>query len=113
MHELSLCESILDVIKDRAAQDHFSRVKRVCLEVGPFSSVEPEALRFGFDVVMRGSVAEGAALEIETPEAAAFCLSCSETVMVRHRLDVCANCGASDLQMKSGEELRIREMEVI
>jgi hydrogenase nickel incorporation protein HypA/HybF len=64
MHEISLCESILDIINERAAQDRFSKVKRVRLEVGPFSSVEPEALRFGFDVVMRGSVAEGAKLEI-------------------------------------------------
>ena len=113
MHEMSLCESILDIIKDRAAQDHFSQVRRVCLQVGPFSCVEPEALRFGFDVVMRGSVAEGARLEIETPEASAFCLACFETVVVRYRLDVCPNCGASELQIKSGEELRIRELEVI
>jgi len=113
MHEISLCESILDIINERAAQDRFSKVKRVRLEVGPFSSVEPEALRFGFDVVMRGSVAEGAKLEIEAPEATAFCLACFQTVPVRHRLDVCSNCGANALQMKSGEELRIRELEVI
>ena len=113
MHEMSLCESILDIIKDRADLDRFTRVKRVCVEVGPFSSVEPEALRFGFDVVMRGSVAEGATLDIETPEAVAFCLACLQDVMVRHRLDVCPNCGESALQIRNGEELRIRELEVI
>lgn len=113
MHEMSLCECILDIIKERAAQDHFSQVKRVCLEVGPFSSVEADALRFGFGVVMRGSVAEGAELQIETPEAAAFCLACTETVTIRHRLDVCPNCGESALQVKRGEELRIRELEVM
>lgn len=110
---MSLCESVLDIIKDLAVRDRFTQVKRVCLEVGPFSSVEPEALRFGFDVVMRGSVADGAKLDIETPEGSALCLECLETVAVRHRYDFCPICGASALQTKSGEELRIRELEVI
>jgi hydrogenase nickel incorporation protein HypA/HybF len=113
MHEMSLCESILDIIKDRAAEDHFTKVTRVCLEVGPFSSVEPEALRFGFDVVMRGSIADGAQLEIETPDGTAFCMTCLETVSIRHRLDLCPNCGSGALQMKSGEELRITALEVV
>ncbi|NJM83829.1 MAG: hydrogenase maturation nickel metallochaperone HypA [Tabrizicola sp.] len=113
MHEMSLCESILDIIRDRAGQDRFSRVTRVCLEVGPLSSVEPEALRFGFDVVMRGSLAEGAALEIETPEATAFCVACLSSVPVRNRLDPCPACGSADLQITGGDDLRIRQLEVI
>lgn len=113
MHEMSLCESILDIIRDHALRDRFSRVRRISLEIGPLSSVEPEALRFGFDVVMRGTLAEGAALVIETPEAPAFCPCCLETVTIRHRLDACPNCGSDGLQMTGGQELRIREMEVI
>ena len=59
MHEMSLCESILDILKAQAAKDSFTRVKRVAVDIGPLSCVEPEALKFGFDVVMRGSLAEG------------------------------------------------------
>ena len=113
MHEISLCESILDIIRDLAVRDDFTQVRRVCIEVGPFSSVEPEALRFGFDVVMRGSVAEGARLDIEIPEASALCLACLDTVTVRQRGDVCPTCGADALQIERGEELRIRELEVV
>lgn len=113
MHEISLCENIREIIEEQATASGFSKVNCVWLQVGPLSCVEPDALRFGFDVVMRGSVAEGARLDIETPEASAFCLACFETVAVRHRLDVCPSCGAGELQIKSGEELRIRELEVI
>ncbi len=66
MHEMSLCESILDILKDQAAKDSFTRVKRVAVDIGPLSCVEPEALKFGFDVVTRGSLAEGAILEISS-----------------------------------------------
>ena len=65
MHEMALCESIRRTLEEQSRAHKFSKVKRVCLEVGPFSGVEVEALRFGFDVVMRGTLADGAKLDNE------------------------------------------------
>jgi hydrogenase nickel incorporation protein HypA/HybF len=113
MHEMSLCESILDILKEQAAKNSFTRVRRVAVDIGPLSCVEPEALRFGFDVIMKGSLAEGALLEIARPPAEALCLSCFRTVPVRQRFDTCPECGSEALQVTSGEELKIRELEVV
>ncbi|MBK8084963.1 MAG: hydrogenase maturation nickel metallochaperone HypA [Devosia sp.] len=113
MHEISLCESILDIVTERAATDRFSRVTRIRLEIGPLAAVEPEALRFGFDVVMRGSIAEGARLEIESSPGRAQCLACGNAVVVRLRFDPCPVCGSDALQVRGGDTLRIREMEVV
>jgi len=113
MHEMSLCESILDILEDQAAKDHFTQVKRVSVDIGPLSCVEPEALQFGFDVVMTGSLAEGAVLEIARPPAEALCLGCFKTVPVQARFDSCPECGSDALQVVSGEELKIRELEVV
>lgn len=112
MHEMALCESILGILREQAGRDDFSKVERVCLEVGPLSGVETDALRFGFDVVMRGSLAEGATLDIVTPPATAWCLPCSETVAISERFDPCPECGSHQLQVTSGEEMRIKELEV-
>ncbi|WP_298822660.1 hydrogenase maturation nickel metallochaperone HypA [uncultured Roseibium sp.] len=112
MHEMSLCENILEIITDQADQQAFSKVDLVRLEVGPLSGVEVEALRFGFDVVMRGSVAEDARLDILCPEATAWCQACETNVPILERYDPCPNCGAVSLQITSGGELRIKEMEV-
>lgn len=112
MHEMSLCENILEIIEAQAAQQAFSRVNLVRLEVGPLSGVEVEALRFGFDVVMRGSLAEEARLDIVCPDAAAWCQACAATVPVTDRYDPCPNCGAVNLAITRGGELRIKEMEV-
>jgi len=112
MHELSICEGILSIIEDQAKEQAFSRVRRVRLEVGPFSGVEIEALRFGFDVVTRSSVAEGALLEIFEPPGAAWCMSCSQTVAIENRYDLCPVCGSHQLQVTGGTELRIRDLEV-
>lgn len=113
MHEMSLCENILEILKEQADKDHFTKVNRVCVEIGPLSCVEPEALKFGFDVVMKGSLAEGAILEISTPPAEALCLTCFSTVPVRQRFDTCPKCGGDALQVIAGEELKLRELEVV
>ena len=61
MHELSLCQGIIDIIEAQAQQQEFRKVIAVCLEIGNFAGVELEALRFGFNVASKGSVAEGVA----------------------------------------------------
>ena len=113
MHEMSLCESIREIIQEQARADGFTRVNRVWLEVGPLSCVEPEALRFGFDVVMRGSVAEGAALEIASPPALARCFTCLETAPIRQRYAPCPHCGSGPMEMLQGDALKISKMEVV
>ncbi len=112
MHEMAICESILGILKDEARTQNFDTVKRVCLEIGPLSGVEIEALRFGFDVVTRGSLAESAALEIVETEAIAWCMPCGEAVAIAQRFDPCPKCGSHQLQVTAGEELRIKELEV-
>jgi hydrogenase nickel incorporation protein HypA/HybF len=112
MHEMSICEGILQVMEEQAAAQQFSRVKSVWLEIGPLAGVEQEALRFGFDVVTRHSLAEGARLEIIELPGAAWCLECSKSVPIRQHFDACPECGSFQLQITGGDELRIKELEV-
>jgi hydrogenase nickel incorporation protein HypA/HybF len=112
MHEMSLCEGVLQVLEDSARQQGFSRVRTVWLEIGGLSGVEPWAMRFGFDAVTRGSLAEGAALEIIEVPGQAWCLPCAKTVAVRQRFDACPDCGSHQLQVTGGEEMKIKQLEV-
>ena len=112
MHEISLCQSVLKIIEQYAEQQQFSRVKTVFLEVGALAAVEPDALRFGFDAVMKGSIADGARLDIIDVAAQAICTQCNNRVEVKQRFEACPNCGSVGLSIKQGEELRIKELEV-
>lgn len=112
MHEVSLCETIREIILEQAAIDGFTKVNRVWLEVGPLSCVAPDALRFSFDAVMRGSVAEGASVEIATPPATARCLACLKTATVQDRYDPCPQCGAGPMDVIAGDALKISKLEV-
>ena len=112
MHEMSLCESILGILEDEAEKQGFCKVNRVRLEIGALSGVEIEAMRFGFDAVTRGSLAEGAVLEIISLPGTAWCLPCAREVEVAQRYDACSLCGGYQLQVTGGEEMRIKDLEV-
>lgn len=112
MHEMSLCEGILQVIEAEVQKQQFTEVKQVVLDIGVLSGVEIPALEFAFEVVMRGSVAENSILKINKIEAQALCLSCLETVTIKQRFDACPNCESYQLQVSSGNEMKIKELEV-
>ncbi len=113
MHEMSLAEGIREVIEDQARKHAFERVRRLRLEIGRFAGVEKEALAFAFDVVMRGSPAEGAMLEMIDLPGRALCYDCGELVELADRLDPCPNCGSGKLMPQGGDEMRIKDMEVV
>lgn len=112
MHEMSLCEGILRIIEEQASAQDYRKVKSVWLEVGALAGVEVEALRFGFDVVMKDSIAEDARLEIIDVPGQAWCMQCVKNVFIRQRFDACPECGGYQLQVNGGEALRIKELEV-
>ena len=112
MHELSLCEGILQTMESNAQSQGYSRVKSVWLEIGALAGVEQSALRFHFDIVTRDTLADSARLEIIDIPAEAWCLPCAEVVRITQRYDACPLCGSHQLQVSRGEELKIKELEV-
>jgi len=112
MHEMSIAEGVVQLLEEQAAAQRFSRVRTVWLEIGPLAAVEVESLRFCFEAVTRGSLAEGARLEIVELPGIAWCLGCSRSVAIRQRYDACPHCGSHHLQITQGDELRVKELEV-
>jgi hydrogenase nickel incorporation protein HypA/HybF len=100
------------VLQEQAREQGFHQVKTVSLEIGALAGVEPEAMRFGFDVVMCGSLAQGAKLEIVHLPGQAWCMACARGVAIGRRFDACPDCGGYQLQVSGGDELRIKELEV-
>ena len=113
MHEMSLCEGMRTVIEQHAQQHAVQAVKRVRVEIGRFAGVEKDALSFAFDVVMRGSVAEGADLVMLDLPGRAMCYDCVKEVEINERLDPCPDCGGGKLMPMGGDEMRIKDLEVV
>jgi hydrogenase nickel incorporation protein HypA/HybF len=112
MHELALAQRILQIVEDAARGYGATRVRAVRLAIGQLSHAEPHALRFAFDVVTRGSLAEGARLDIHGDEGVAWCAQCCETVRVARLGEPCPRCGGYQLQVTGGTEMRVQDIEI-
>lgn len=112
MHELALTESIVDIVCEEARRQGVGKVRVVRLRIGAMAPVEPEALRFCFDAVSRGTLAEGAVLDIRRQPGEAWCADCERTVAIESRYGACPDCAGRRLRMISGDELRVEELEV-
>ncbi len=112
MHEVSLAEGIRQIVEDAGRAQGVGRVRVVVLEIGQLASVEPEALRFCFDVVMKDGIADGAALRIERVPGTGWCLQCAATVPIDALYDPCPRCGGYRVQASGGTGMRVKELEI-
>jgi len=112
MHEMSLAESVLHIIEDAAHEQGFARVRTVWLEIGQLACVEQESLRFGFDVVTRGSIAEQARLEIVETAGQGQCGKCAQNFPLAALYEACPECGSYDVKVTGGDGMRVKELEV-
>ena len=112
MHEMALAESVIQIVEETARRNAAAGVRAVWLEIGRLSHVEPEALRFAFDVVKRNGFAHSARLEIVATDGTAWCMKCSRTVALGRLGDACPHCGSYQLQVTAGDEMRVKEIEI-
>jgi hydrogenase nickel incorporation protein HypA/HybF len=108
VHELSIVCSIVELASE-AAQG--CTVRRVTIEIGKLSGVEPEAVAFCFPEVARGTPLEHAKLDIHEVDAEARCDVCGKEFPTPDMLSACS-CGSRQFQRLRGEELNIKSIEV-
>jgi hydrogenase nickel incorporation protein HypA/HybF len=108
MHELAITQSVVEQITQRVGD---ARVTRVALQIGLLAGVVCDSVRFCFDVCAQGTPLEGARLEIIQTPGRARCRACAASFDVGDLLALC-ECGSADLALLSGEELKIREVEI-
>lgn len=108
MHEMALTRDLVSLIAEHCAG---RQVTRVVLEVGKLSAVVPDAFRFCFELCAEGTPAEGAELEIVELAGRARCRDCTLEMQLDSIFDHCS-CGSLSLELLSGEQLQLREVEV-
>ncbi|MTJ09614.1 hydrogenase maturation nickel metallochaperone HypA [Anabaena sp. UHCC 0204] len=108
MHELGITQNIIAIVSENAQN---KKVQRVLLEIGKLSAIMPEAIRFCFEICAQGTIVEGAILEIIEIPGTAKCRQCGTTFPIDKPFGIC-ECGSVQLDLITGEELKIKEIEV-
>ena len=108
MHELGITKNIVAIVAEHAKA---AKVQRVLLEIGKLSAIMPDAIRFCFDICTQDTVLAGATLEILEIPGLAKCRQCGAEIALDKPYGIC-NCGSVQLDLITGEELKIKEIEI-
>jgi len=110
MHELGITRSIVAIVTEHSGGQ---KVVRVTVELGRLCGFAPDALRFCFDLCAHGTLADGAQLDIVEIDGLGRCSACGAQNRLEIPMGYCPSCGRPALTIVAGEELKIREMEVL
>jgi hydrogenase nickel incorporation protein HypA/HybF len=112
MHELSVAQSIVEIIQQHIPESDWNRVTAVRLKIGAVAGVVPDSLEFSFQAITAESPFRRAKLEIEPVPFRLLCLTCNATREAEIGIAICSQCGSSDTKILSGLELNITEIEL-
>ena len=107
MHEVSLMQNMMTVVAAAAKAQGGGKVITIHLKIGRMAGVNADSLRFAFDILSKGTVAEGGKLEIETIPLKIHCRGCSENFNPEQFSLTCSSCGSKDMIIVSGREMEV------
>jgi hydrogenase nickel incorporation protein HypA/HybF len=112
MHELSIANSILDIVGEYVPVDRRAAVKAVHVRVGALSGVVAESLEFSFAAITAGTPLQNAALVIDRVPVRIRCTSCNHEFETDSPFFLCPKCDGSETIMLTGNELHVVEIEL-
>lgn len=109
MHELSVCQGILDVAASalKALPPPPPRVSRITVSVGRLTAVVPDSLRYHFSLLTPGTLLEGATLVIDEIPIRGRCADCAARFEIDTLAFACPICGSGFVELYSGRELQV------
>lgn len=115
MHELSITENVMNIVKETVEKEGAKRVFKVKLKVGEFSSIAPDSVSFYFDILKKDTILKDAVLEIETIPLLLKCNTCLNEFGFNEGEELifqCKSCNGRNVEICSGKELYIDYLEM-
>jgi len=109
---MSVAQNIIEIVRDHVSQDEEKKVIKIRLKVGELSGIVPDSLLFCFDILKNGSALKNVSVEIERVPITALCRSCNKTSRLEYGVFFCLNCHGSDIELLTGKELNIVDIEL-
>lgn len=123
MHEFSMAERIVRTVLDVASSRKASRVVQINLDIGELTFLGHEQLKFGIEVLTKGTISENAKVLITTKKAKIKCSNCGYVGHVKYLgkeihsmvpipILTCPKCGSSRATVAKGNECTVRSIRV-
>ncbi len=114
MHELGIVMHVVDQVEKVAVENNVERVLKLTLEVGEVSSIVPELFTECFEWAKKKTEhLKDTELELILLEAVSYCRDCKKTYKTTEHAKECPHCGSNDTYLVTGNEMNIKDMEVV
>lgn len=114
MHELGIVMHVVDQVEKVAVENNVERVLKLTLEVGEVSSIVPELFTECFEWAKKKTeLLKDTELELILLEAVSYCRDCKKTYKTTEHAKECPHCGGNDTYLVTGNEMNIKDMEVV
>ena len=112
MHELSICQALIEQVVHVAEEQRARRVVSVTVRIGPLSGVEPALIESAYPLASAGTNAADSRLVIERSEVRVRCLECGVESRASSSRLLCGECGGWRVQVLTGQELLLARVEL-
>ncbi|MDH3694949.1 MAG: hydrogenase maturation nickel metallochaperone HypA [Gammaproteobacteria bacterium] len=113
MHELSVCQALIEQVTALATEHEAAAVEKVMVKLGPLSGVEATLLQRAYPVACAGTIAESSELIIESATIKVFCNTCGqESEATANRL-LCGVCGDWRTRLVNGDEMLLTSVSMM
>jgi hydrogenase nickel incorporation protein HypA/HybF len=112
MHEYPITQHIVKLVEEAARKQHAARVTKITLVVGEQSGFVGDSIHLYFDIISRGTLAEGAELSIIYIQSKLLCRRCNEHFARARYSFACPRCGEDGVPTDIGKEFYIQDIEV-
>ena len=114
---MSIVANIQKVVEEHAETNNVNKVISITVGAGELSGIVEKFARHCFDYVSRGTITEGATLNVEIDPIVLSCEGCSTKFKLQDGTlgeATCPRCGAGEnLKLVSGKEIYVKSMEVL
>ena len=109
MHELSVTQSILDIVLQHAKG---RKVQQVNLVIGQFSSIVDDSVQFYWEIIAQETLAAEAKLHFERIPGEMTCNTCGHVFHPGRKTFLCPSCKSNTVQVSRGREFQVESIDV-
>lgn len=114
MHELGIVLNVIDRVEEIAKENNVKKVTKLTLEIGEVSSIVPSYFSDCFEWAKKKTdYMKDTELEMIILEGLSYCRDCKKTYKTTKYAKKCPHCGSDDTYLVTGDEMRIKDIEVI
>jgi len=112
MHELGITDHLLNLALRHAHEAGATRITRLNLVIGEFSSVVDESIKFYWDMMTKGTIAAGSELSFERIRGLLQCGDCEAQFYMQNFHSRCPACGGSSTTVIDGDQFKLSSIEI-